>query len=258
MISVSVKADFAKAEKLLLAAASNLQSRTIPLALTRTAAVARRDVMEAMPTIFDRPVPFTVRSIRYEPATAINMRAAVFISDHSAKGGLSPRRYLGPEISGGARSRKSSEKMLSRGGLIDPDQWVMPGAAAKLDRYGNISGSAMVQILSRIKAFGEMGYTANVTARSRGKLKAVKDKGGGSGTDMFIGREKYDHRARAVFLKTGGRTVRPLLWFANRAPSYRPRFPFQELVEKSVRKNWSAQMMRSLNETILAYSRGRK
>ena len=44
--------------------------------------------------------------------------------------------------------------------------------------------------------------------------------------------------------------VRPVLIFANRAPDYRARFRFPELVERVVREKFHDEMRRALLETI--------
>jgi len=139
---------------------------------------------------------------------------------------------------------------LTRGGLIDPDQWLLPGSAMRLDRFGNIAGPQMVQLLSRVKAFGEAGYAMNVTAKSAKRAKRLRTVKGKSGTTVFIGRTAHDHRARALFLKLGGREVAPLLVFVSRRPHYQARFHFQQLAVGFARKRFPAEMMRALKESI--------
>jgi hypothetical protein len=77
--------------------------------------------------------------------------------------GTPASKFLAPEIYGGQRGQKRSERALTR--YAPPDvkramgnrgYWV-PGPGLTLNAYGNVSGSTMVQILSDLKAFGEVG-----------------------------------------------------------------------------------------------------
>ena len=75
-------------------------------------------------------------------------------------------RYMELQSRGGDRGPKSTEIKLRKAGLIRQDQFIVPPSkdgGLKLDRYGNLKGSQYVQILSRLRAFSDAGYTANAT-----------------------------------------------------------------------------------------------
>ncbi len=246
-------------EKALLALASKHIQTATAKALTRLATGARTEVMTRMETLFDKPTPFTVKSIRYEMATRESLESRVYISDAAATG-RSPHKYLGPEIEGGDRHYKRAEKALIAKGIMRPGQWIMPAEGMPLDAYGNIPGPMMVQILSRLSAFGEMGYRANVSQRMLRKLKKSKmasrrlanAKNGDrvyGGTEYFVKRDRGGQPWGIFKLISKGRVV-PILYFANRNPVYPARFPFEQMVKKHADANFQKEMMRALMEEI--------
>jgi hypothetical protein len=97
------------------------------------------------------------------------MAASVEVKNFGS--GIVPERYLAAEIEGGQRREKASERALERMGILKPGMDVVPGADAPLDAYGNIPGSVMVRILSRLKAFSGQGYRINATAKSTAALR---------------------------------------------------------------------------------------
>jgi hypothetical protein len=252
MIKLGIKHNFHLLESTLLAMASDLAGEARDIALTRTAAAARRDVMAKLPGAFDRPTPFTVRSIRYKPAH--DGQTEVYISDDAAKG-LSPRKYLGPEITGGARDVKRSERALIARGLMEPDQRLVPGRGATLDRYGNIPGPRMVTILSALGAHGEQGYQMNATARTKRRKGKLGVATRATGTPFFIGKSKRDGGPGAVYQLISRGIVRPVLWFVRREPDYKPRFDFHGLVGRSAAAHWPGEMMKAFRERLAKHTR---
>jgi hypothetical protein len=256
VFDIKIHLDTEKLTKAILqSVAPDVRRKALVAAGTRMAQKARAEVTRELPKIFDRPTAFTMRSIRYRPPTEHNLTAEVYISDDSNRG-LSPRKYLGPEITGGARNAKRSERAMMLKGMIGPDQRWVPSNQSNtdLDVYGNISGSMMVQILSRISAFGEQGYKANASDATKRRLAKLKLAIKSTGTDYFIARNKGDDRALGIWtLQTPGSkgvrgVVRPVLIFVNRQPTYRARFPFGELVEKS----FGAHFMDELRAALIA------
>src|SRR5258708_2947816 len=140
MIQLSMHNNFHLLEVTMMALSRDLTTKAARVAMTRTAAQARRDVMEQLPTIFDRPTPFTVKSVRFQMGSRDSPDAKVYISDDAAKG-LSPRKYLGPEIEGGTRNVKRSERALIARGAMLASQRIVPARGVALDQYGNVPGS---------------------------------------------------------------------------------------------------------------------
>jgi len=117
--------------------------------------------------VFDRPTPFIMKGFEYKKATRENLTAALQIKDWV---GPSPQKSLSAEIFGGARKPKRFELALRAKGILPPDQFVAPGRDAKLDSYGNIASSQIIQILSGLGAFTESGYIANKSNRKGARI----------------------------------------------------------------------------------------
>lgn len=199
---------------------NDMQRRQVPfataLALTRTAQEVRKAEIEEMKQVFDRPTPFTLNSLYLKAATKANLTARMWVKDISGR----TEHYLMPEIYGGARRLKGFERLLMSKGLLPTGWMAVPGAGAKLDAYGNISGGQIVQILSAIKALGEQGYAANRTARSKHRRKNLPE--------LFVGRPgggKLPNGVWQRFRFAHGSAIKPILIFV-RGPRYAKRFDF--------------------------------
>jgi hypothetical protein len=249
MIELSITTDFKGLEAKLKSIAEDMPQRAARVALTRTVAAARRDVMAEIRKVFDEPTPFTVNSIRYEMATHEQPEAKVFVSDDAAKG-LSPRKYLLAEIEGGSRGLKRGEKALIAAGLMGAGQRMMPGKDMVLNQYGNIPGPRMVQLLSRLSAFGQQGYRANVSEATKRRMKRAKLAVASTRTDVFIGHAKNGGGALGVYQLLGRGHVGPVLAFANKAPVYKARFDFHGVVARSAAVTWPAEMAKAMKQVL--------
>lgn len=113
------------------------------LALNRTAELARNVLQVEMHRVFDRPKPFTLKSIFIRRATKRDLTARIFHSDK-----VSP--YLQAEIEGGKRDEKRSEIKLGEGVLV-------PTRNVRLDSYGGVSRAYLARVLSGAQE-GRGGY----------------------------------------------------------------------------------------------------
>jgi hypothetical protein len=117
-----------------LTAAPNQLRYATQQGINKTAYDVQGGVRQAMPTVFDRPTPFTINSLKVYPANQTTLTA-----DINFKGKPSDH-YLRPEVFGGPRPQKIFEKRLG--------SYLIPGKDAPLDRYGNVSGAQIVRMLS--------------------------------------------------------------------------------------------------------------
>ena len=161
---------------------------------------------------------------------------------------MSPRKYLGPEMRGGLRNNKGAENVLQRAGLMQPGQYIVPSTQFPLDRFGNVPGSAMVRILSRVAAFAEMGSQANASPGTKGKLAKRRRAVASTGTDYFIAHDKRGGEPLGIWQLVGRGQVRPVLIFANKRPVYSVRFPMADIVAEFCRARFKDAMVQALLE----------
>lgn len=212
---------------------SDFHKKTIPAIMTDTvnhiANITAKKVREEMARVFDRPTPYTLQSIFVRPCKveSTNAFAYVGIKDWPDKG-IAANQFLSPEIYGGQRNLKRSESALLKRGLLPVGSLsAVPGDAMKLNQYGNVSGPAMVSILSGLKAFGETGYVANrVGLGLRKGVKKSKKK-----PRQYVVMDPPGKGVLGVYERYGKkmRSIKPLLAFVQ-APNYKPRLQFHKIV----------------------------
>lgn len=234
------------------------------VALTRVAKASQAATYDTMRSVFDRPTPFALRSIKVTPATKAKLEARVALRDDTAGKGSSYADAIGHEFTGGVRKFKRSEGALRRAGLLRDGWIVVPGEAAELDAYGNITRSQIVRILAYVQAFGEQGYRANMTAKSKGRLAKRGLSGGGfkqiKGVEYFVSRGKGEwfgggswrqgrrqHLAPGVWSRTGthGADIKPVLMFV-RQGVYQRRIDLPGTVSRTVGAEFEAEFDEAL------------
>ena len=244
MLQINVSADIKSVVRQL----NNFAEKQIPfataMALNDACRIAKADLQSEMNSVFDRPVPRTVNSVRIKFATKANIQATVSLDSEPNKG-IAPVQYLAAEIEGGGRNYKRFERALRAKGLLPAGMYITPGSAAPLDAYGNIPGGFVTQLLSYFQAFGEQGYKANMTKKRKAKIHGIKRSAKGyktiTGAMYFVanGKGRAAHLPPGIYKKTGthGVSVVPLILFV-RKPSYKVRFPFDAIVHKSIEQNF--------------------
>lgn len=226
------------------------------VALNAVALQARNAVRNAMPSIFKNPTPYTLNSMYVRPSTKRNLEAIVGLIEDSGKGGTPAAKYLSPEITGGQRGKKFSEKQLGnrQNGAGDISGsggvWWMPGER-KDDQYGNMPGGQVKRILTALNVQGVTpGHFSSKTKRSV-KRNPVMDK-----IFMVTANDFQNHKnhlSPGVYQRTGtksNRHVMPLLVFLKRAPVYRKRFRFHEMVRTVVTKNFQSTFQIALRKAM--------
>lgn len=194
------------------------------LTLTRTAQKVEQRLVSEMRTIFDRPTPWTLKSLRVFPATKERLVARVWMRD-SADKAAPATKWLSPEIYGGARKDKRTEVMLKYKGLLPEGSFVVPGAGAQLDRYGNISRGQLTKALSGVHGFTQQGYDANATSSKRSRAK-------GNARRYFV---MYDGDRQPIGIAErtgkGSEKLAMILAFVSK-PSYSKRFQFDAIASR--------------------------
>lgn len=218
-------------------------------ALTKTAQDIKAAEVASMQMVFDRPSRFTLNSLVVKVAKKNDLVAMVYPKD--GFGSVPAWRFLGPQIEGGKRAHKAHEKRLIRAGHMKSDEYAVPGKGAKLDQYGNLSGSTIERILSQLQAAEQFaGYKANETSRSRGRNKRKKT------GRYFVLRPDAAGRARGsvaagIYYRQGLREIVPVIMFV-KAPSYRKRFPFYEIARDTFADKFVGRAREGFNRFVVS------
>lgn len=158
----------------------DLAQRQVPFATARAltamadaAAVANR---RALPSIFDRPTPFTRAGIAVQPAKKNHLVARVFVKERQAE-------YLALEETGGVRRPERSRQ----GGSGTGQALVVPRAVRR-NAFGNIPFRGLAALKRRKDVF--VGKTPSGTG---GFFRRLKD-GTLQPLALFIDRATYKPR----------------------------------------------------------------
>jgi hypothetical protein len=202
---------------------SNKLDRVTAVAMTRSAKKAQLKLKEEIPRYIDKPTNWTRNATFLRPAKENRLVVTVGFKDWSSTG-VPAAKYINPQVAGGLRSAKPFESRLRAAGLLGSNQYAVPtgNAPLKLNSYGNISGPSYVQLLSRLNAMRESGYSANRTgsARSTAKRRNV---------DYFVAEINGN---KALWARKGknNRGIVPVFHFIGQAPSYQKRFPVPKII----------------------------
>ena len=249
MIRIGLRIDSDQIKRILDGVAKDQVPFATAKALTGTAQLVKKALITEMSSAFDRPTPYTLRSLFLSPAKKTKLEARVWLKDDAGKG-TPATKYLLPQIEGGGRRHKRFERALAAVGLLPQGMYVMPGEAAKLDAYGNMARGQVVQILSALKAAETYsGHTANRTERS------AKRKGRRL-AEYFVGKPSNAGMPTGIWQRFGfayGSAVKPVAIFT-RQPQYRVRYKFYDIAEQVIRDEFPLQF-REAAATAMATAR---
>ncbi len=222
-----------------IAKLKDIERRHFPFAVSKalndTAADVRRDLQIEMKRVFDRPSPFVLNSMYISPSSKREDRFYAEVGFKSDTAGHKrAEEIMRPQIFGGERKLKPSEWLLY-------GEYFVPGRAARLDKYGNLSRGQLEQVLSVLKRLPEVGYNANVTPGSR--LRNRKPRA------YFSLASKRGGLIPGVWEKTARGTPKPIMIYI-KSPQYRERFHFYEVSEASARRNFQRRFYAALEYAL--------
>jgi hypothetical protein len=200
---VGVNVDTGKAQRFLDELGKQLPFATA-LALTKTAAIVKDDLVSNMESTFGSAVAFTLKGIYTKRATKQNLTASVGTKAQQSM-------WLVPEIRGGTRPG-GIEVFLRPLNMPPPGYYALPASGAPLTGNAKISIPKLRQIVSIILASGQSTVSAVRSKRQSKKVQyfALAQKMGGLQPGI------WGRRGRAVF---------PIIIFV-RKPRYRKKFDF--------------------------------
>jgi hypothetical protein len=220
--------------------------------INRTVDAAKGDVVREIGQVFDRPDPLVIRSPRVTYAkSGPKPEAVLWLKQRGAE---RDKLWARPQIAGGARDTKPMEQRLQAAGFLPAGWLVVPGEAAPLDAYGNISRGELARIF---RVLDNAGPPAPRNVKLAARLRKGSVKKGVEGFAYFVnpvGAGRARHLQPGVYRRvyTGtGTVLKPMLIFVSNA-RYRARLDFYGVVQRSVRRNFSREFdvaMRSLVQT---------
>lgn len=147
----------------------------VSTALTRTAVQVRKDWQDKINTVVQGPTPLTGKAVVSLGAKADKLEATVSLSKRGGSG--NPSEYLRPQELGGGRNVKKFERALISAGAMPSGYITVPGSAAKLDGYGNVSRAQLVDVIRALGAQYSPGYQ-RVISKSTNKRLAAQARSG--------------------------------------------------------------------------------
>jgi hypothetical protein len=222
-------------------------------AINRTAEKAKKAIQAEMPRVFDKPTPWVVNSLRLKYATKTNLTADIAFKDRNSA--ESSRTMIEPHVYGGNRHFGAMEARLRGIGLI-PDGWnAVPGEAARLDQYGNMSRGQISQVLNVLGTYTEAGYN-KANAKTVARLAKGNAKKGVYGFVYWVnpvnGPSKGKHIPPGVYqrVSTGfGTSLKPVLIFVKRA-NYKRRLDFYGIAQTTIDKEFPSEFTTAFDEAM--------
>ncbi len=239
MVAVTITHDIQNTIRLL----NNRVRRQLPFAtskaLNETAKKVQAEVQQSLANNFDRVTPFVLKSIFIKYSNKQKLESVVYLRDRPlSKNPNSLAEIIAQQFKGGPRIRTRLEGALTRAGLISGNEYVAPGAGAKLDQYGNMSRGQIQQLLSQLFAAPLSEANRSNSARSR---KSVKRAG-------RIFWSYGNHLPRGAYIDGPG-GLRPLLNVVS-PPSYRKRINMQAIAERIVAREFSSIFKREFESAV--------
>lgn len=223
-----------------------IPARQLPFARTlianRMAQKVRDNEILVMKARFDRPTPWSLNSLYIKAATKQKPVARVWFKEKAAKG-TPANTYLQPEVFGGSRNAKRLEKAMEHMGYLKSGQFLVPAQGARLDAYGNMQRSQVVQILSAFRAFSNVGFTANASGSKRSNRVQQRNA-------YFFGEVSGElgiwQRVKSAF----GNGARPVMLVTDGSPKYSVRFPFFAVAENTIKANYERVATKAVDEAL--------
>ena len=215
-------------------------------ALTLTAKDVKKGLVDELGRVLDRPTPYTLKSVFMKPATRDKPEALVWFKDDgsTSHAGTPATKYLMPHVEGGHRQLKRFERALQAAGHLPAGYYVVPGAGANLDQYGNISRGQIIQVLSQLRITQTAGYTRNMRF-GKGGIAAQRRAGG----RFFVIPPGQKAVAGVYQREFAGSNITPVMIFV-KSPSYSRRFDFKGVSTRIVKERLPVHFRASLKAAM--------
>lgn len=224
--------------------ASKLQAEQFPFAVShainKTAQAVRAAEYDEMRRVFDRPTPYTLRSVYIKPSDKRRLVAEVWLKGYE-RDAFKTTHFIGPQIFGGPRRERRSEHLLRSRRMLQSDEFLIPARNAKRDQYGNLSRGPLQRALSNLGV--QFDPYQNTTARSA-KRNAKRKRP----RSQFFLREIDGVKAVWEQRRRNG-SITPYL-IVVQSPRYKPRLDFQGVARRTHDKVFLLQLQSSVQYAI--------
>lgn len=228
MLNISVTSDLERQISQWARIAGDQVPFATALALTRTAKAAKEEIERQLPSLIDKPTAFTMRGFRLWPA---NKRTLVAVVDfrQSMTGGASAKDYLSALVYGGPRKIKNFERSLQRAGLLPSGYMAVPGAAAKIDGYGNMSRAQIGQVLAAVGA-----------AKAKAKRATAR---------YFVIKDKQSHLPPGIWMTSSKGAVQPVIMYVKK-PAYRATLDVPGIAKRVIDARFATELQAAMQQAL--------
>ena len=250
-MQLSIRTNFPEVQRALKKASSQVPF-ALSVAMNNTAEKAKAAMVKEMKRVFDRPTPFVLNSLRVKRSTKTKLVAELAYKDKNSA--ESSRSMVEPHVFTGKRHHKAMEARLFRAGLMPAGYSAVPGAAAKLDGYGNMSKGQISQVLNVLGTYREAGYN-KADARTVARLAKGNAKRNVYGFVYWVNpvnSKRGGHLPPGVFqrVKTPfGSSLKPVLIFVREA-RYKKLLNFFEIVNQTVNREFPGEFNRAFDKAV--------
>lgn len=203
-----------------------------------------------MERVFDRPTRWTLGSMKVKLNAKMDVTVGIVDTEGAYKRANS---YLGTQVAGGSRKYKAMEKALQSRGIMPKGTYIVPGAGAKIDAFGNISTGEIRQILSWFDAAEQWaGSTQNMGQKGRDKRRKGTKKARGFEYVYIPGTGRSRHLQPGIYRRTFfgfGSALKPIMIFV-RSTSYKPRFDFERVARETFNQHARAEFDAAFNKEV--------
>jgi hypothetical protein len=222
-------------------------------ALTFIAQGAQREIVRTMPQVFEGgATAYTLNATRIEPASVQRLVARVAVKDRSSNNGTLPEDYLLPQVDGGRRKEKRFERNLRYAGVLGPGQRAVLGRSVPanlLTAQGNLKRGEIQRILTATRTTFDPAQRKSSSARSRKNARNAPYFVGGLDQVSIVGGELAVTKgamAPGIYRRQPDGGILPILVFVRKAPSYRPRLPFEDIARRVAEREFPSTFTRLL------------
>ena len=247
MTTINVSADVKEA----IRALDVVSNRQIPYAtrlmLNALAETSKKNTERQIVSKLDRPTNYSQNMMRVKYASKTSMTSQVKVKDAATvtkRGFRGPEQVLGHLFEGGRRQGKGFEGLLVRSGVMPRGMWAVPGGGARMDAYGNIERSLLIQLLSYFRSFRESGFRANMSDKNKSafdKRSAKKIKGASTSQFVVIKNKKPGGLHPGIWQHVGfgrsGTGIKPIIMFVKKEPIYSRYFDLDRIARQVIEKD---------------------